>query len=184
MSINRKLFHDNPTMTVDNYFVADAVIDWGGNKCLEIIGTNARNSLPKDIKTFYPHKENTNTTMKHSKAEILFYTIVAVKNDSTGFQCVHVYFQSTPSYNVEYVNDLNECTNFVEIHNKGSDKNKFQWMIEINHSQRIYLATYFCIDVLDGRIQNAHIFSRVWKYWHSPMNHFLLSQLLPHTISN
>ena len=132
MSINRKLFHDNPTMTVDNYFVADAVVDWGGNKCLEIIGTNARNSPPKDIKTFYPHKENTNTTMKHSKAEILFYTIVAVKNDSTGFQCVHVYFQSTPSYNVEYVNDLNECTNFVELRQEKATDCCWEIMFEVN----------------------------------------------------
>ena len=43
----------------------------------------------------------------------------------------------------------------------------------MNHDRRIYLATYFWIDVLDGRIKNAHIFYRVWNYWHYPMNHCL-----------
>ena len=84
---------------------------------------------------------------------------------------MHVSFQSTSSCNIASVNDLNECTNFVEIDKKG--KHKLQWVIEMNHARRIYLATYFWIDVLDGRIKNAHIFYRVWKYWNSPMKHFL-----------
>ena len=31
MSINRKMFHENPMTRVDNYFVTEDVLDWGGN---------------------------------------------------------------------------------------------------------------------------------------------------------
>ena len=111
--------------------------------------------------------------MKYTKAARFFEPIVAVKNDSRGFQRVHVSFRSTPSCNIVSVNALNECTNFVELRDKGRGKHKQQWVVKMNHARRIYLGTYFRINVLDGRIQNAHIFYRVWKYWHSPMNHCL-----------
>ena len=84
---------------------------------------------------------------------------------------MHVSFQSRSSCNIASVNYLNECTNFVEIDKKGNYK--LQWMIEMNHARRIYLETYFWIDILDGRIKTAHIFYRVWTYWNSPMKHFL-----------
>ena len=64
---------------MDNYFVMGAVFDWYGNKGLGIIGTNVRNRPPKDIGPFYPHKENKNTTMKHTKGARLFGPIVAVR---------------------------------------------------------------------------------------------------------
>ena len=48
ISIKRKLFHEKPMVTVDNYFVIGYVIDWDGNRGLGIIGTNARNIPPKD----------------------------------------------------------------------------------------------------------------------------------------
>ena len=86
---------------------------------------------------------------------------------------MHVSFQSTSYYNIEYVNALNECTNFFELREKGRGNHKHQWVIEMNHPQRIYLAKYFWIDILDSRIQNAHIFYRVWKYCHYHMNHCL-----------
>ena len=70
----------------------DAVIYWDGNEGLQIIGKNVRNSLPKDIEPFYLHNEKTNTNMKHTKSAILFDPIVVVKNDSRGFQNVHVSF--------------------------------------------------------------------------------------------
>ena len=96
-----------------------------------------------------------------------------MKNDLRGFQHVHVFFQSTSSCYIASVNALNECTKFVELHEKGRVNYKWQWIIEMNHSRRIYLATYLWIDVLYGRIQNAHIFYKVWKYWHYPMYHCL-----------
>ena len=53
MSSKRKLFHDNPTTTVDNYFVMRAIIDRASNVGIYIIGTNESNRLPKDMETFY-----------------------------------------------------------------------------------------------------------------------------------
>ena len=49
---NRKLFYENPTTTVDNYFVMDALLDWASNEGLGIIGKNERNRLPKGIELF------------------------------------------------------------------------------------------------------------------------------------
>ena len=51
------------------------------------------------------------------------------------------------SCNIESVNALNECTNFVEILEKGRGNHKHQWAIEMNDDQRIYLAKYCWIDV-------------------------------------
>ena len=62
---------------------------------------------------------------------------------------MHVSFQSTSSCNIVSVNDFNECKKFVEIDKKG--KHKLQRVIEMNDARRIYLETYFWIDVLDGR---------------------------------
>ena len=56
---------------------------------------------------------------------------------------------------------------------KGRGKHKKQWLIKTNRAWKFYLATYCWIEVLVGRIQNAHILYKVWKYWHSPMNHCL-----------
>ena len=159
MSSKRKPFRDNPTTTVDNYFVTNAVIDWDGNAGLGIIGKNTRNRLPKDIEPLYLYKEKTNATIKQTKAARFFEPMVAVENYSRGFQQVHVSFQSTPSCNIVSVNAHNECTNFFEIREKGRSKHKQQWVIEMNHARRIYLAIYYWIDVLDVRIKNAHIFT-------------------------
>ena len=79
MSSKRKLFHENPMTMVDNYFVTDDVIDWDVNEGIGIIGTNVSNIPPKDIKTFYLHKDKKNATMKHAKAAIFFEAIVSVK---------------------------------------------------------------------------------------------------------
>ena len=111
--------------------------------------------------------------MKNAKAERFFATIFAVKNYSRGFQHVHVSFQPTSSCNIASVNDLSEFTEFIELREKGRGKYKHQCVIEMNHDRRIYLATCCWINVLDGRIQNNHIFYIVWKYWHSTINHFL-----------
>ena len=75
-----------------------------------------------------------------------------------------VSFQSMSYFNIASVNAINECTNFFKLREKGRVNHKRQWVIEINHAGIIYLATYFCIDVLDGRIQNAQIFYMVWNY--------------------
>ena len=57
MSRKRKLFHDNPTTTVDNYFVTDAVLYWADNAGLGIIDKNERNRLLKYIEPFYVRED-------------------------------------------------------------------------------------------------------------------------------
>lgn len=47
------------------------------------------------------------------------------------------------------------------------------WGIEMNDARRLYLSTYFRIDVVDHLLKNAAIFYRTWKYWHAPKNHAL-----------
>ena len=113
MYSKRKLIHENPTTTVDHYFVMDNIIDWYVNTGLGIIGTNASNILLKDIKPFYLHKENKNETMRHTKSERFFETIVAVKKKSRGFQRVHVSFKSTSPCNITSVNALNNTTTLL-----------------------------------------------------------------------
>ena len=68
-------FYEKPTTTIDNYFFADAVLSWGGNAGIGIIGTNARNKLPKDIEPFYLHTDKMNANMKHTKAVRFFEMI-------------------------------------------------------------------------------------------------------------
>ena len=142
MSSKRKLFDENQTTRVEKYFVMDTVLDWAGNASLGIIGTNERNRLLKYIELIYLHKENTNATMKHTKAVQFFDSIVAVKNDSRGLQSVHISLQSTSSCNIASINALNERTNFFELQEKGRGNHKQQWVIEMNHARRIYLETY------------------------------------------
>ena len=74
------------------------------------------------------------------------------KNDSRGFQSIHVSFQSTESCSIVFDSALNECIRFVELRKKGRGKHKLQWVTEMNHARSIYLTTYLWIDVLDGRI--------------------------------
>ena len=71
--------------------------------------------------------------MKHTKDARFFETIVAVKNDSRFFHRVLVSFQTTSSCIIASINDLNECTNFVEMREKGRGNHKQQWVIEMNH---------------------------------------------------
>ena len=111
--------------------------------------------------------------MKNYKAVGFFESIVAVKNYLRGFQLVYVSSQLTTSCKMAYVNALTECTNFFEKRKKGRGTHKRQWVIEMSHDGGIDLAMYLWVEILDGRILNAHIFYIVWKYWHYPMNHCL-----------
>ena len=100
------------------------------------------------------------------------HPIVAVKNGE-GYQRAHVSFQSTSSCNIATVNALNECHLFVEIRERGKDKNKRHWGIEMNNARRLYLSTYGRIDSADHLLKNAGIFYRTRKYWHAAKNHAL-----------
>ena len=96
--------------------------------------------------------------------------IVVVK-DKDGYQRVLVSFQSTNATNITTVNCLNSVKFFVEIRERGRGETKMVWGIEMNDARRIYLSTYFTINVVDHLLKNAAIFYRIWKYWHAPKNH-------------
>ena len=166
----KKIFRKKPCITVDNYFVCDKVLHWAGIQGLGVIGTNARNLLPKDIPLNYLCTEKVDSTSNVTKVARFSNPVVAVK-DNDGYQRVHVTFQSTSSCNIASVNALNECRLFVEIRERGTNANKRQWGIEMNHARRLYLSTYGRIDSADHLLKNAAIFYRTWKYWHAAKNH-------------
>jgi len=60
----------------------------------------------------------------------------------------------------------------VEPRQRGSNKSKLVWGIEINQARRTYLSNYFRTDVMDHLIKNTNLVYRSWKYWHGTMLHF------------
>jgi hypothetical protein len=88
-----------------------------------------------------------------------------------GYQRVHTSFQSTSSCNISTVNALSSCNMSIRRRERGRGDNKRHWGIEMNHARSLYLGSYFRIDCIDHLIQNARIFYRSWKYWHSPVLH-------------
>ena len=169
----KKLFRNKPCITADNFFQNDRIMEYLGEMGFGGIMTSARNSLPKDIKSHYLHKEKTDPKNKQAKVARFAQPIVAVKNVPGSHQRIHVSFQSTSSCNISTVNALNEIENFCELRERGRGNNKRHWVIEMNHARRIYLSSYNGIDVLDHLIKNARLFYQTWKYWHSPKNHAL-----------
>jgi hypothetical protein len=157
----KKIFRMKPCITVDNYFIDDAILNWIGSTGLGCIGTNARNVLPKEIRTEHlcvKKTESSNVTKFARFAD----PIVAVKDYDT-YQRVHVSFQSTSSCNIATVNALNECRLFVEIRERGRKSFKRYWGIEMNNARRLYLSTYGMIDRADHLLKNASIYYRAWK---------------------
>jgi hypothetical protein len=167
----KKLFRKRPCITADNFFQSDKVMEYLGEKWLGGIMTAARNCLPRDIKSEYLHKAKTAPGSKQAKIARYINPIVAVKNSASGYQQVHVSFQSTSSCNISTVNALNEVSNFLELRERGRGENKRYWVIEMNHARHLYLSTSNGIDVLDHILKNAHIYYRSWKYWHAAKNH-------------
>ena len=178
----KKIFRTKPTVCADNFFYDDKMLNWIGERGFSCIGTCARNCLPKDIEKKYLHAEKHKPGCPFSKVARMTNPIVAVKN-CDGYQRVHVSFQSTSSANITTVNCLNDVRLNVELRERGKGKNKRTWGIEMNDARRLYLSTYFTIDVVDHLLKNANIFYRVWKYWHAPMNHcFAMILVLAHSI--
>jgi hypothetical protein len=60
---------------------------------------------------------------------------------------------------------------YVRERHWGQGELKHWWGIEMNHARKLYLKTYGTIDTFDKYIANANIGYRLWKYWHSTMNH-------------
>ena len=168
----KKIFRRKPVICADNFFIDDKLCKWVGENNFGVIGTTARNYLPKTIKKKYLHGEKHVSGCKFSKVARFTAPIVAVKNER-GYQRVHVSFQSTNATNITSVNCFNEVNLFVEVRERGKGVRKRTWGIEMNDARRLYLSTYFRIDVVDHLLKNAAIFYRIWKYWHAPKNHAL-----------
>ena len=178
----KKIFRRKPIVCCDNFFIDDKLCQWVGENNFGVIGTTARNYLPKTIKKKYLHGEKHVSGCKVSKVARFTNPIVAVKYER-GYQRVHVSFQSTNATNITSVNCFNEVNLFVEVRERGKGVRKRTWGIEMNDARRLYLSTYFRIDVADHLLKNAAIFYRIWKYWHAPKNHALaLIVVLTHDI--
>ena len=170
LSMQKKIFSRKPTVTADNFFFDNACCEWIGKNGFGSIGTTARNVLPDGVQKKYLHIEKNKPGCKIAKTARFLQPIIAVKN-ADGYQHVHVSFQSTSSTNITTVNCLNECNVFVEIRERGRGEHKRLWGIEMNDARRLYLSTYFTIDVADHLLENAKLYYCTWKYWHAPMNH-------------
>jgi len=169
-SSKKKIFRNKPVICADNFFFDDKMCHFIGQNGYGCVGTNARNVLPKQIDKKYLHGEKHPSGCKFSKTALYTNPIVAVK-DEGGYQRVHISFQSTNATNITSVNCFNSINLFVELRERGRGENKRVWGIEMNDARRLYLSTYFRIDVVDHLLKNAAIFYRVWKYWHAPKNH-------------
>jgi hypothetical protein len=164
-----------PHMTWDNYFSGCNILNHLGELGFGATVTCRRDRLPKDITETYLHKKKTDSSPR-PKAACYFNPIVAVKNvpavdGKKGYQRVHTSFQSTSSCNISTVNALSACTMSIRRRERGRGENKRYWGIEMNHARSLYLNSYYRIDCIDHLIQNARIFYRSWKYWHSPVLH-------------
>ena len=119
----KKIFNQKPTVCADNFFFDNELCDWIAKNRFSSIRTTERNVLPDGIEKKYVHVEKNPVGCPRSKAARFTHPIVAV-NNCDGYQRVHVFFQSTSSTNITTVNCLNECSLFVEIHERGKGGHK------------------------------------------------------------
>ena len=87
------------------------------------------------------------------------------------YQCGHVSFQSTSSYNISTVNSLAQFKLKTQRKVRERRENRREWSIKMNYAQNAYLATYFKIYFMDHIIKNCRVFYQSWEYLHSPMLH-------------
>ena len=79
-SSKKKIFRNKPTVTADNFFFDDKMLDWIDENGYSVIGTCARNLLPGDIDKKYSHTEKHKSGCPYSKVARFTQPIVAVKN--------------------------------------------------------------------------------------------------------
>ena len=87
----KKIFRKKMGFTVDNFFICDKGLDWAGAAGIGVIGTNARNCLPKDIESHFLQVKKTTAVDKRAKAAKFIHLIVAVL-DRNDYERVHVSF--------------------------------------------------------------------------------------------
>jgi hypothetical protein len=69
------------------------------------------------------------------------------------------------------VNALNKNKLAVRTKERGREKTKVKWAIEMNEARQLYLASYGRIDTIDSLIKNCNMFYVSWKYWHASKLH-------------
>jgi hypothetical protein len=171
----RQIWRIMPHMTWDNYFSGCLVFKFLGELGFGATMTCRRDRLPKEIPEANLHKKKTDSSPR-PKAARFFNPINAVQKvppaeEKRGYQRVHTSFQSTSSCNISTVNALSSCTKSIRRRERGRGNSKRHWGIEMNDARALYLGSYYRIDCIDHLIQNARIFYRSWKYWHSPVLH-------------
>eukprot|EP00536_Pseudo-nitzschia_multiseries_P005338 jgi/Psemu1/12350/gm1.12350_g len=114
---------------------------WEG---LGMIGTVARNKLPKGTESHFLHKDNTSQSNKKYAKEV-------PASDGNNACCqVHCSFQTTGSYNIGSVNNLERNCFFMKERERGREEHKRQWGIEMNHARELfYFKGLFLIQVLE-----------------------------------
>eukprot|EP00536_Pseudo-nitzschia_multiseries_P010577 jgi/Psemu1/26386/gm1.26386_g len=170
-----------PHLTVDNFFNGDSILDWMGERGLGMIGTVARNKLPKGVPYKYFHKENeSHSAQKFAPIAQICSPVTLVKEvpakaesgKFTKAYCrAHCSFQITGSCNLGSVNSSSTNSFFLHRKERGRGNGKRFWAIEMNHAQELYLRTYGKLDQIDSSISRANIGYKSWKYYHSVVNH-------------
>eukprot|EP00536_Pseudo-nitzschia_multiseries_P008003 jgi/Psemu1/19289/gm1.19289_g len=176
-----KLWKRPPHRTVDNFFNGDSILDWMGKRGLGIIGTVARNKLPKGVPYKYFHKENaSHSAKKFARVARMCNPVTLVKEVpakaesgkfTKAYHRVHCSFQSTGSCNLGSVNSLSTNSFFLHRKGRGRGSDKRCCAIEMNHARELYLRPYGKLDQIDSSISRANIGYKSWKYYHSAVNH-------------
>eukprot|EP00536_Pseudo-nitzschia_multiseries_P014796 jgi/Psemu1/40169/gm1.40169_g len=118
-----------------------------------LIGTVARNKLPKGVPSKYFHKEViADYTKKYARVARMCNPVTLVKEASTA--------------DGKKGNSL-----YVRCKERGRGDQKWCWAIEMNHARELYLNTHEKLDQIDAAISRANILYKSWKYYHSPINH-------------
>jgi hypothetical protein len=191
-SDTRQIFTEKPHSTWDSYFSGDLIMDYlGENGCAATVPCQ-RNRLPKGVDDCFLHKEKTvpkdpvarvarfnhPITLVKTKTKERQMPVIAAGNEDESVQPtestwtrVHVSFQSTSSTNISMVNALNKNKLAVRTKERGREKLKVKWAIEMNEARQLYLASYGRIDTIDSLIKNCYMFYVSWKYWHASKLH-------------
>ena len=166
------IFKKKPMITADNYFGSDLIDKWMGKEGFGFLHTVRRDCLPHGIPNWAWHKESISATDHRTKVARFLHPITAV-HVTAGYTRVLSSFQSTGPTNISAVNALNTNYLFARTKSRGTEREnqKRQWVIEMNDSRQLYLATYGQIDTIDQYIKQCNIFYVTWKYWHAAKNH-------------
>ena len=172
----RKIYKNPPHITVDNYFVSDAVMDYAGGLGFGILGTCCRDRLPKGVLRDYFHYDKHIPKCKRARIAKFFNPIIAIKeveakNGRQAFQRMHVSMQSTSSANFSSVNSLNNVSVFVGVKNRGKGCQKRSWPIEMNEARLAYLKQYGKMDQTNARVKTLDMGIKTVKYWHSALDY-------------